>query len=415
MDKQKNSEYEIEIESIAYGGSGVGRREDGKVVFVKYVLPGERVLVKEKKERKDYVRAEVVRILESSPERIESNCLLPVGVDGIGNECFARTPGCVYQEYSYEEELKIKNRQFREFIGDDSNILDPLASPKVLHYRNKITLHVTDDHGDISLGYNEEKGQDVIDVERCPLAKKEINEKLCELRSDPGFKKTIREGMTFTLRFTENDGVHYWRNNPPSNASWLKEKTCLGNISVPMGSFFQVNSFVSDILIEKVQNAVKEFSPKGVMDLYCGCGLFSIAAAQTGVEIITGLDSDEASIKAAGYNAEKYNIKDAVFIANFADKGFEDFLMEHKRRTLWDLSDTLLIVDPPRSGLGKRVKNALKENRCKGIIYISCSPDTLRRDINFLKENGYKIQSAEMLDMFPRTSHFESLVVLKGV
>jgi 23S rRNA (uracil1939-C5)-methyltransferase len=413
MQKKKNNEYEIDIESIAYGGSGVGRREDGKVVFVKYVLPGERVLVKEKKERTDYVRAVLVRVLKSSPQRTESNCLLPVGADGVGKECFAKTPGCLYQEYTYDEELRIKNTQFKAFIGDSSNILEPFPAPEILHYRNKITLHVTDDHGDISLGYNEEKGQDVIDVERCPLAKKEINETLCELRGDPGFKQTIREGMTFTLRYTENDGVQYWRNNPPSNASWLKEKTCLGNISVPIGSFFQVNPSVTDILITKVKEVIEEFNPQSVIDLYCGCGLFSIVSAKAGVEIITGLDSDENSIKAAEYNAKQYDIKDALFLTNFADKGFEELLEEHRRRTQGELSDTVLIVDPPRNGLGRRVKKCIKESRFKGIIYISCAPDTLQRDIGFLQEAGYQVSSAQMLDMFPRTSHFESLVVLK--
>jgi len=413
MNNKKRSSYELDIESVAYGGAGVGRREDGKVVFVKYAMPGERVLVREKKERSDYVRADLVKVLRSSQDRVDSNCLLPVGVDGVGNACFAKTPGCVYQEYSYDAELEAKNRQFRSFIGSECNILDPIPAPAILNYRNKIILHVTDDHGDISLGYKEGEGGEAIDMAGCPLANVAINETLCELRKDPGFKKTIREGMTFTLRYTERDGVKYWRNNPPANASWLKESTVLGMISVPLGGFFQVNPSVADILIQKVQEELKELNPSSVIDLYCGCGLFSVAAAQVGVEIVTGLDSDESSINAAIYNAKEHGLKDGEFIANFADKGFMEIVEKHKGRCGGDLSDCVLIVDPPRAGLGRRIKQIIKECNFMAIIYISCAPDTLQRDIYSLTGSGYSIQSAQMLDMFPRTSHFESLIVLK--
>jgi 23S rRNA (uracil1939-C5)-methyltransferase len=413
MNNKKRNSYELDIESVAYGGAGVGRREDGKVVFVKYAMPGERVLVREKKERSDYVRAELIKVLRSSQDRVESNCLLPVGVDGVGNPCFAKTPGCVYQEYKYEAELEAKNRQFISFVGSDCNILEPVPAPEILHYRNKIVLHVTDDHGDISLGYKEGEGGEALDMDGCPLANVAINETLCEVRRDPGFKKTIREGMTFTLRHTENDGVKYWRNSPPANASWLKESTTLGLISVPLGGFFQVNPAVADILIKKVQEEIKKIKPESVIDLYCGCGLFSVAAGQAGVDIVTGLDSDEAAIQAASYNAGQHGIKDAEFIANFADKGFSDVVELHKGRCGGDLSNCVLVVDPPRSGLGRRIKQALRECDFAAIIYISCAPDTLQRDLYSLTGSGYAVQSAQMLDMFPRTSHFESLIVLK--
>ena len=413
MNNKKQKSYELDIDSVAYGGAGVGRREDGKVVFVQYAMPGERVLVVDKKEKPDYVKAELVSVLKASPDRIESNCLIPVGTDGIGKPCFAKTPGCVYQEYSYDAELKVKNSQFSEFIGGACEISEPVPAPEILNYRNKIILHVSDDHGDIALGYKESEGGEAIDMEFCPLANPAINETLCELRKDPGFKKTIREGMTFTLRYTENNGVKYWRNNPPANASWLKENTVMGQISVPMGSFFQINPYVSNILIEKVQDELKRVSPSSVIDLYCGCGLFSVAAAKAGVNIVTGLDSDEAGIKAAEYNAVQHNMEDALFIANLADKGFTDVVEKHKERTSGTLSDTVLIVDPPRAGLGRRIKQALREYHFKAIIYISCAPDTLKRDLYSLGKCGYKAESARMLDMFPRTSHFESLIVLK--
>lgn len=408
----KSPEFELEITEIAFGGRGVGRHE-GKVVFVPHVLPGEIVRVLPKKERPKYTSASLQKILKASPERIESDCLVLVGQDTMGKECFAPTPGCTYQYFSYPEEVRVKNRQFAKFLEEYAEPLAPTPAPDHLNYRNKIILHTMDDHGQISLGYCEEKGSEVLDMPNCPLALPEINNELCEIRNTQGFEKTIRDGMTVTLRYTENDGVVWWRNNPPANASWLKENTAVGKISVPVGSFFQVNMAVADILIGKVMAAIKDLMPDSVIDLYCGCGLFSIAAAQAGVYKISGLDCDDNTINAANYNARQHQLEQACFSASFADKAFGKFIDGHQKRFDSKPEDTVLIVDPPRGGLGKKVRATLKTSSFKAIIYISCAPDTLSRDLQTLHQAGYRVASAEMLDMFPRTSHFESLIVLQ--
>ena len=409
---QKRTVYDVEIESVAYGGSGVGRRDDGKIIFVRDALPGELVQVREKKEKQDYVKCELVKVLRSSQYRQDSDCLIPVGRDGIGTERFTPTPGCVYHRFTYDEEIRVKQKQFEQFLGDRAEILQPVPSPEHLNYRNKITLHVSDDHGDITVGYKEEQGQEAVDMEFCPLANPAINEKLCELRKNPGFKQSVREGMTLTLRYTANDGVLYWRNSPPSNLSWLKEETVLGTVSVPAGSFFQVNPYVSDLLIEKVMNEIKSFKATSLVDLYCGCGLFSIAASKCGINTVTGLDSDEASINAAGYNAKQHGISEASFFAGSADKIFTDVMEAHLGKTDAAPEDCVLLIDPPRAGIGRRIRHQIKNYPFKGIIYISCAPDTLSRDIKILENCGFRARTAQMLDMFPRTSHFESLTIL---
>lgn len=404
--------FELHITDVAYGGRGIGRY-DGEVIFVPHVLPGEVIQARKVRERNNFSVAEVIKIIQPSPHRINSDCLIPVGSDFLGIEHFVQTPGCAYQFFSYDEEVRVKNKQFTEFIGSLFNdINNPTPAPKHLHYRNKITLHTTDDHGDISLGYCEEKGATVVDMPFCPLAVDEINDKLDEIRSKEGFKSTIREGMTVTLRYTENNGVIWWRNNPPVNSSWLKENTFVGTISVPSGSFFQVNNAVADILLAKVIDQIKGFSPFSVIDLYCGCGLFSMAAAIAGVPNIVGLDSDPDAIKAAGFNAKNQGVQNAVFFADSADLGFSRLVENHGKLCNYDMSKTLLIVDPPRNGIAKQVHEVIKHSGFMGIIYISCSPDTLQRDLEKLNKIGYRVASAEMLDMFPRTAHFESLVVL---
>jgi len=407
-------EFELEITDIAYGGKGVGRF-NGKVIFVPHALPGEVVRVKIKKEQPNYTNAIILKILQASPERIDSDCLVPVGADVMGIEQFAQTPGCVYQHFSYQEEIRIKAIQFASFLSDFFTIdkVTSIPAPNHLHYRNKIILHTMDDHGDISLGYCAEKGSEVLDMPSCPLAVDAINDTLCEIRNKSGFYSTIREGMTLTLRSTENDGVSWWRNTPKKNSSWLKEKTVLGNISVPVGSFFQVNMGVTDILIQKVTDIISEYSPDSVVDLYCGCGLFSIAAGKSGISKISGLDCDKNSIDAALYNAKQHDLKNLSFSADFADKGFDRFIENHIAKFDTKLSESVLIIDPPRGGLGRRVRGALQNCDFKAIVYISCAPDTLKRDMVSFDYYGYHIKSAEMLDMFPRTSHFESIVVLE--
>lgn len=403
--------FDLEITDVAYGGKGVGRH-NGKVVFVKHVLPGEVVRVVPKKDRPNFISADLIDVVHASPERITSDCLVSVGFDNMGKEHFSQTPGCVYQCFSYQEELRVKHNQFANFIGDPSLLSPPTPAPNHLNYRNKIILHTMDYHGDISLGYCEEKGSEVLDMPNCPLALPEINQQLKEIRAIQGFKSTLKDGMKVTLRFTENDGVLWWRNKPKANASWLKENTRLGQVSVPPGCFFQVNPSVSDILIAKVIAQIKNFSPVSVIDLYCGCGVFSLAAAQSGVKYVSGLDSDQNTIKAAEYNANQMGLPNVRFSADFAEKAFSCLIEEHCRDYGVSVEETLLIVDPPRNGLGRKVRSLLQNLEFKGVIYVSCAPDTLERDLKFFLKGGYRLVNAGMLDMFPRTSHFESLVVL---
>lgn len=418
-----NPKIEMEISSIAYGGKGVGRATDGKVVFVSGVLPGETVLVELEKEHGDYYNGKLHEVTRASRNRVDSTCMVHSGEDNTGKKYFVPVPGCVYQNFSYDEELKVKNAQFTEFIeravadSEKSNreirVEPPVASPLELNYRNKTTLHAVDDRGDMLLGYNEEGSHAIVEITKCPLSHPDINAALREFRETKGFRETLRDGMTLTFRRTENDGVVFWRNKPKKNASWLKESTVLGNISVPQAGFFQVNPAVADILISRVVEAVADFAPKSVFDLYCGCGLFSIAAVKAGVSRIVGLDSDRDAIAAATYNARTAGLSDASFSAKIAERGFKGLLADHNKKMGGTLSDSIIIVDPPRAGLARNVKAHISNSDLKGIVYVSCSPDTLSRDIRELAKSGFNVRSTGMLDMFPRTSHFESLTILE--
>jgi 23S rRNA (uracil1939-C5)-methyltransferase len=410
--KKKQARVTLKIESIAYGGKGVAHL-DGKVVFIPHTLPGEEVEAVIIKDFPDYSVASLEKIIKPASDRIENNCKMYAGTDNQGVDHFIDTPGCVYGYFSYQKEIEVKNEQFKNFLKQfTENFSEPVISPQALHYRNKIILHTMHDHGQVVLGYKEEKGDDVIDVTQCPLAHPEINKKLAEIRAQNGFFSSIHDGMVVTLRMASDGTVYWWRNKPPAKASWIKEQTAVGQISVPLGGFFQINNPVTDILIKKVMNKIKQIAPESLIDLYCGCGLFSIAAHHAGISKISGLDCVENAIKAAEYNAAQHNLGNAIFVANSADKGFEKLVADHCSSFDVSQENTVLIIDPPRGGMGRKVRKFIRKTQFKAIIYISCAPDTLSRDLKILHSSGYHIEDAQMLDMFPRTAHFESLVTL---
>ena len=213
--------------------------------------------------------------------------------------------------------------------------------------------------------------------------------------------------MSLTLRHTESSGAVYWRNNPDKKDSWLRESTVLGMISVPKNGFFQINPFSRDILISGVSDILEKVKPAFVIDMYCGTGIFSITAALKNIEKVIGIDSDEATIKAAEYNVSSRNLGNCSFHAGDTGRAAAGVFKRTNPR------NTLLIIDPPRGGIDGRTAEKIEQSGVKSIIYISCAPDTLGRDLKNISRYGYKIRSAQLIDMFPRTFHFESLTYLE--
>ncbi len=393
-----NNNFEIEIEKVTFGGSGLGRI-DGKVCFVPRVLPGEVVEVEIKKDKPDYYTSRLLRILESGAARVAEEC-------PFGKFC----PGCAYQHIDYKYENEMKDKQMKDFLErnlpiDDCEFGVWQAPEKPHGYRNKLVLHVEKDGPRTLLGYMYEGSQTVLDVAQCPLACDEINEKLAELRNNKGFFHSLHKGQTFTLRYTKEDGVLYWRNTPKAGLSWLKEELPFGKFSVPAGSFHQVNNFGCAALIENLSTILKKEKPEAVLDLYCGSGLFGVTAALAGVPEVLGIEIDEQAVESARYNLRRYGTKHAEIIVSNVGKVFEKIVDKLPE-------SAVLIVDPPRKGLGKQLKKSIVNGKIKRLIYISCSPDTLGRDLNMFHANGFNLKFARMINMFPRTSHFETFTYL---
>ena len=391
---------DIAIESVAFGGSGVGRYS-GMVCFVPYTLPGETVRARIIQEKKNYIMTELLQVLAPSPERIVPACPF------AGRVC----PGCAYQHMKYDCEVNIKDQQFRNFIGRIKDISPDIFKPPVksrreLYYRNKMTLHSSFDKDEKRLGYFMADNRTVLDISCCPLASEAINAKLKALRDDPGFSHSLRDGMTVTFRETANEGVIFWRNSPPDKISWLKEDTVCGKVSVPSGSFSQVNPFCRDALMLTVADILKAEKPETFIDLYCGSGLFSVAAATAGVPNIIGVDLDGPGIKAAEYNLAGFSVK-SIFAAGETAHTMPGILRQI------DPAAAVLAVDPPRTGLDEKTLKLLCASQLNKIIYVSCAPDTLQRDLQILCGSGFRIESTGIIDMFPRTAHFETLTLLR--
>ena len=415
--------FRLKIDNIAFGGDGVGRI-DNTVCFVPGVAKGEFVEVKIIKEKKNYLRAKLLKVIDASSERIEVVC--PYAVIPTTNRGADFCPGCAYLHLNYAEELRIKHQQFIDMLGrignidinDESiNINDIVGSEKDLHYRNKITLHAQLEGRERFLGYIKSDNENVVDIEECAIADEMINKQLAELRANKSFFHSLHREMSLTLKKITNkkgeDEVLYWRNNPKENASWVRQLTVFGDFSTPLGSFQQVNQSVADKLMKKVHDLIKSLMSncdiKNVVDLYCGSGLFAMVAAEAGIKNITGIEVDEKAVAAANFNLKRYELGDNVqFLAGKVEKLLKNF------KSLNDLSKSVLIVDPPRGGLHRKVVEVLREMPFVKIIYISCAPNTLCRDLKAFIAKNWQIEETGVFDMFPRTGHFESLTVLKS-
>jgi len=390
-------EQMLTVERLAFGGDGVGRL-DGKVCFVPGVAPDEQVAVTITEERKNFCRARLNAVRQSSPHRIVPGCPL------AGNGC----PGCVYQHLDYPTEVAAKHGQlqdlFRRLGGIDPApvLLPPQASAQDHGYRNKLTLHVQRQDTQIKLGYFMADNRTVLDLPSCPLAVPELNQLLAAKRNEPDFLAGLTDGANVTFRWTPYDGAQVWPTSSPPPA-WLRESTPGGDLSVPANSFFQVNPAASGLLFQAVQELLRPLRPERFIDLYCGVGFFSLAAAALGVPEVTGIESDSEAVSAAGRNLQAIPGCRAVFSAGRVEQTLRHFTRNPLPPT------AVLLVDPPRTGLLPEALRALLRWQPRELIYVSCAPDTLCRDLKLLLAGGYELESVRMVDMFPRTAHFETI------
>jgi 23S rRNA (uracil1939-C5)-methyltransferase len=349
---KKGEELELDIADVAYGGDGIARC-DGRVVFVPFTITGERVRARIIDLHKSYARAEVREVLVPSPDRVAPPC--PV---------FTRCGGCAYQHIAYTKQLEIKTRQVSEALRRIGKVTDPPVeparpSPKEYHYRNRITVHVEPP----DIGFRGTDPRRLIDVKECLLAEDRVNAALDGLRA----KKRLRPGPA-TLRA-----------NP--------EKT----------GFQQVNDGAAEVLA----SVVAEMAGNGgiLVDAYCGAGFFAKKLLGAFDRII-GIDWDERSTNQARINADA---KELYFTGDTAEL-LPALLTEHQPQ--------VVLLDPPAQGIAPEVIDALNGCSVPRIVYVSCDPATLSRDIGKLSRH-YTLPRAVPVDMFPQTASIETAALLE--
>jgi len=390
----------LSIEKCVFGGDGLARW-GARAVFVPGALPGEDVLVRVTAEKKDFLRGRIEEVKTPSPHRVAPTC-----------PRYGECPGCAYRHCGHAYENELKNAQFAEFAvraGFAPGSLEPPLAPEPADgYRNKLVLHVGKTGGDTEIGYVGSDNQTVFPIEACPLAHPDINARLAEQLADPGFRHTLHHRMTLTYRRTERDGVLFYRNSAPKNLPWLHESTAAGDLRCPADGFFQVHPGGADALLGEVRRRIAEFQPEAFLDLCCGAGLFSAAAAQENVPHLLGIDIAETSVAAARYNLRERGRPDAEFsigdAASLVRTAAERFAGKR----------ILSVLDPPRGGIDGGMRHALESLPAGSrLVYISCHPATWARDAAVLTAHGFAPIAARMLNQFARTAHLEVVSVLE--
>ena len=342
----------LEITDVAFGGKAVGRLEDGRVCFVRDALPGERVAVRVVRETKRFVEADLERVVEMSPRRVEPPC-----------PYFGTCGGCSYQHASYDYQVELKTKQVRDALRRLGGIEDPLVyegvpSPLPFGYRNRITIHRRAGR----IGFHRRDGRGLVDIEACLLASDAVNAELATARKSPSGEGAM------TLR-------EHW----------------------DRFGFHQTNDAVAALLLEAVEAACGE-GGECLIDAYCGDGFFARRLAPKFQRVI-GIEWNERTLEqaraAAGPNE--------TYLAGDVSERLGDALASVSRATV--------ILDPPAQGIDARVVDLLSGARVERLIYVSCDPSTLARDLKLLS-GSYTLESATPFDMFPQTAEIEVLAVL---
>jgi tRNA/tmRNA/rRNA uracil-C5-methylase (TrmA/RlmC/RlmD family) len=375
MSLKPGDKISLAIHDIAFGGEGVGRLDDF-VVFVPFVLPGERVEAEITEVKKNFARAKLLRVDNPSSSRVTPACTY-----------FGKCGGCQYQHIDYPEQLRIKHKQIADLferVGriPSDKVAPVIACPSPYGYRNRIMIRSQWNKPEqkLNIGFVRWDCGLVEDIEECKISEPALNEQILEVRQNPPPKG----GLKVVLRVQ------------PEN--W----------EVPPDSFFQNNFFLLPKLVETVREFLRSGGAKHLADLYCGVGFFGIEVADA-VESFVGVEYDQRAIEAARRNAAARKISNGEFISAKVEDALPALLQKLSSEK------TSVLIDPPRKGCQPEILNLLRETRPSQVIYVSCHPATMARDLNILCADGvFELARVQPLDMFPQTQHVECVADLRA-
>jgi len=387
-----HQEIELRIDALSNLGVGLGRI-DGWVVFVPFCLPGELVKARVFRNDKNCSQADLLEVLEASPDRVEPGCPL-----------FGTCGGCQYQHLSYDSQLAWKTRQVGELLKHMAGIEFPvepcIPSPQVWNYRSKITPHfdrprdgVIEGIGFLPVG----RRSGIIDVPQCPIAMAEINAALpAEREAIRKRAASFKKGATILLRATEGRVETDFKATVTEHVGELR-------FDFLAGDFFQNNPFILPAFTGHAAAEACAGSARFLVDAYCGSGLFALSLAKH-FEQVAGVEVNESAADWARRNADSNGITNARFIAASAEAIFADID--------FPAAETAVLIDPPRKGCSTEFLQQLISFAPARVVYVSCDPATQIRDLAILKEGGFQLEKVQPFDLFPHTRHLECVMTL---
>ena len=446
----KNKEYIVDIVDIGQGGVGIGKYE-GFTVFVDGGLVQDKIKVKITKSKKNYAVGDIVEIIEKSPFRVERKC----------SESLRQCGGCQIQELDYQKQLDVKTNEVKQVISrigklDDVVIHDTLGMEHPFRYRNKAQFPIQKKDNMPVIGFYKKKSHDLISTDEC-IIQHEVNDKIIKIIKtyiraynvsiyDEKTHKGLLRHLVTKVGFTTGEVMIVLVANGKKLpylkelASVLKEnipgfKTLVVNVNtqktnVILGkenivaygdgmirdyigelvfeisplSFFQVNPLQTEVLYNKALEYANLGENDTVFDIYCGIGTISLFLAQKAKKVY-GIEIVEDAIKDAKRNAKINNMDNVEFYVGKAEEVVPKMYKEGKRANV-------VVVDPPRKGCDEKVLDTIVSMEPDRVVYVSCNPSTLARDLAYLNERGYKCHEIQPVDMFPHSVHVETVCLL---
>jgi 23S rRNA (uracil1939-C5)-methyltransferase len=446
---RNGEEVEVRIDSLAYGGNGVGRL-DGFVVFVRGALPGDLVRARATKVKRGFAEATRTALLEPGEGRVEAPC-----------RHFGTCGGCRFQDYEYERQIAAKELQVRDALVRLGKFRDPPVEPIVpaesrYHYRNKLEYSFSSGGDGPILGFHRAgRWDEVVDIDECLLTtelgnaireavKRWAREESLEpydQESGAGYLRhlVVREGrntgdvlvvlvtapgerfdadfLVETLTaFPEVKSIHWAVNDRPAEVTnlptrvlwgndWIEEELCGLRFRVRPNAFLQTNTAMAETLYSLARQAARLSGEETLYDLYCGTGTIGLSLAGS-AKSVWGVEISEESVACAIENADANGIGNASFFAGNVGQSLEEL---RDRAGPPDV----VVVDPPRAGLAGKALRRTGALQSPRIVYVSCNPTTLASDLAVLRDEfGYRLERCTPVDMFPHTPHIESVSAL---
>ena len=388
---------ELTLTGFAHGGYAIGHAPDGRVVFVSYGVPGERVIAEITGETARYVQANVVRVLEGSPHRVEARC-----------EYFGRCGGCQLQHIDYAEQLRLKtaivDEQLRRVGGfEEPPVRDMIGMDDPWQYRNHMRFTVRRD-GEV--GFMERGTHRFLRIDHCEIALDSVNGALKAMQ-----RRTFGTRQA-SIRVGERTGdvlvqpALQWR---PGQRRRLRSgqraytEELLGQSYRVSGSaFFQVNTRQAERLVELAVERILEVNPEVVVDAYSGVGTFAVQLATSVTQVIT-IEAQPAADDDAAFNVAAFD--NVTRLAGSVEALLPDL----------EATPDAVVIDPPRAGVDRAVIDAIIASGTRRLVYVSCEPSTLARDLRLLVDGGFELHEVQPVDMFPHTQHIECVSTLDRV